>query len=1029
MDTPKSKITKVKMSYIAFLFVFLTLSAGCGIVNDVLEAVNGGNLSIFSSSTAPVVNSTGPSSGESNVPLNRTIEIYFSKAMDKNSVEGSFSIFPPVSGMFLWDGSGRSVIFDPDTALDPIKFYTVTISTGAKDTDGNAMAVKYDWSFLTGSGLDTTPPTVQSVLPANWSIDVGVGSLIRVTFDEPMDQASINSGTFMVYDEYTANISGSISYFGNTAIFTPGGALSYDTSYTVTVTSGVRDKAGNGLSGDYIWDFTTTATVDLTPPIINFVDPFDSMGDVPISTNISVAYSEPMDKPSAESAFKLFEGPMQINGTYSWTGDTMLFNPAGDLKYNTLYTINIGTGAKDIAGNPMSAPFSSGFSTGAFQIILVGETADSPYGGMGDSDWRIKKLDSAKVEDTINWDKTFGDSHQDYPTSSTVDSSGSIYIAGIYDGLMGNGEEVQVMVMSDFLGSLNGKYFVVSFKRDPGDPEESYYVWYQVEGHPYADPGIPGMQSIEIYILENESADMVASRTSEQLNYYSGVSAVWAADIVMITMHAFVDVTDAYDGSTGFSIFTVQQGFGMYDYQWWIKKFDSNGNEDMTNWNKRITVGTEPDGVMEDFAPVTVVTDSKNNVYVSGWVWNGIGSFFDWMIKKYDSNGNEITTNWNKIFPGNGFWDFPTGMAVDSSDNIYVIGSYHNDPLMQGKEDVDWWIKKFDPNGNEDMIYWNKMYDSGFNTIDAPMAIAFDSSDNVYVAGVFADAPTGIPEISDIICASDFDGSLNGTYFTLDTPYDSVYVWYDVDNTNMDPFLTGRRGIRVAISMNYTAEMVAMATEFALQSEFHDSMIMRNIDLVTVENERPGDVEDADMYGVPPGFSIFISQGVNSGNADWVIKKYKSDGTETASAVADYTSGSDGLDNSPTDIAFDSAGNMYVAGYKKSLIDPFNRSQEWVIKKFNAGLIEDKSNWDKVITGGWGGSASSVIVDPDGNVFVSGYLLNESWENNGNTDWVVKKFLPNGFEERSGSTGDEITDSWWFYDSGLHDDGVSMVLP
>jgi hypothetical protein len=467
----------------------------------------------------------------------------------------------------------------------------------------------------------------------------------------------------------------------------------------------------------------------------------------------------------------------------------------------------------------------------------------------------------------------------------------------------------------------------------------------------------------------------------------------------------------------------------MYDYQWWIKKFDSNGNEDMTNWNKRITVGTEPDGVMEDFAPVTVVTDSKNNVYVSGWVWNGIGSFFDWMIKKYDSNGNEITTNWNKIFPGNGFWDFPTGMAVDSSDNIYVIGSYHNDPLMQGKEDVDWWIKKFDPNGNEDMIYWNKMYDSGFNTIDAPMAIAVDSSDNVYVAGVFADAPTGIPEISDIICASDFDGSLNGTYFTLDTPYDSVYVWYDVDNTNMDPFLTGRRGIRVAISMNYTAEMVAMATEFALQSEFHDSMIMRNIDLVTVENERPGDVEDADMYGVPPGFSIFISQGVNSGNADWVIKKYKSDGTETASAVADYTSGSDGLDNSPTDIAFDSAGNMYVAGYKKSLIDPFNRSQEWVIKKFNAGLIEDKSNWDKVITGGWGGSASSVIVDPDGNVFVSGYLLNESWENNGNTDWVVKKFLPNGFEERSGSTGDEITDSWWFYDSGLHDDGVSMVLP
>ena len=81
------------------------------------------------------------------------------------------------------------------------------------------------------------------------------------------------------------------------------------------------------------------------------------------------------------------------------------------------------------------------------------------------------------------------------------------------------------------------------------------------------------------------------------------------------------------------------------------------------------------------------------------------------------------------------------------------------------------------------------------------------------------------------------------------------------------------------------------------------------------------------------------------------------------------------------------------------------------------------------VTGGWGGSASSVVVDPDDNVFVSGYLLNDSRSYNGNTDWVVKKFDPYGIEEISGATGDEIIDSWWFFDSGLNDEGVSMVLP
>jgi hypothetical protein len=52
---------------------------------------------------------------------------------------------------------------------------------------------------------------------------------------------------------------------GNTATFNPTGALAYNTTYTARVTTGVQDLAGNNLTSDRVWTFTTEPAPDTTP--------------------------------------------------------------------------------------------------------------------------------------------------------------------------------------------------------------------------------------------------------------------------------------------------------------------------------------------------------------------------------------------------------------------------------------------------------------------------------------------------------------------------------------------------------------------------------------------------------------------------------------------------------------------------------------------------------------------------------------------------------------------------------------------
>jgi len=116
------------------------------------------------------------------------------------------------------------------------------------------------WADVVFAPADSTAPTVQTVTPAAEATGVARDTVVAAVFSEPLDPASLTSGTFRLRDAGGTVIPAAVSYDAatRTARLTPTTALAYGTRYTATV-SAVSDLAGNVLAGTRTWSFTTVA--------------------------------------------------------------------------------------------------------------------------------------------------------------------------------------------------------------------------------------------------------------------------------------------------------------------------------------------------------------------------------------------------------------------------------------------------------------------------------------------------------------------------------------------------------------------------------------------------------------------------------------------------------------------------------------------------------------------------------------------------------------------------------------------------
>ena len=463
--------------------------------------------------------------------------------------------------------------------------------------------------------------------------------------------------------------------------------MSEDTYSNCTIT--VTDNGSNSVTLNI-----SSFVIDTTAPTVSSIYPTDNQSGVSISDNISVTFSEAMDNTSVTTntdnttcygSFQLssdnFSSCLQMSSSPSSSNSYKTFAVASDnLSYSTTYKTRVTTVVKDSAGNTLSSQYetSSGFTT-------------------------------------KSWTQQLGTSSDDNGYGVAVDSSGNIYVTGRTEGgLDGNtnaGSWDIFLVKYNSSGIKQWTQQLGTSSEDNGfgvavDSSNNIYVTGDTSGG--LDENTQEGNG-DIFLVKYNSSG--TKQWTQQLGNSSGQSG----RAVTVDSSDNIYVTGSTQGGLD-----GQTNSGSYDI--YLVKYNSSGTK---QWTRLLGTGGTDGGY-------GVTKDSSNNIYITGFTVRGLDGNTssgdqDIFLVKYNSSG---VKQWTQQL-GTSNSDYGRGVAVDSSDNIYITGFTSgglDNNTSSGSDDII--LVKYYDNGTKQ---WTQQL--GTSSSDSANGVTVDSSDNIYVTG------------------------------------------------------------------------------------------------------------------------------------------------------------------------------------------------------------------------------------------------------------------------------------------------------
>lgn len=613
---------------------------------------------------APTVSSTAPVDGSTDEPISVSVTATFSEAMNPATINVATFTLKDSSNVSVAGSvsySGLTATFAPISNLDYSTSYTATIMKGASDLASNTMLNDYSWTFTTVAAPDTMPPTVLSTSPSNGAIDVSVNTAVSATFSEAMNPTTINSATFMLKDSSNNSVTGTASYTGTTATFTPAGAFASSTVYTATITTGVEDQAGNAMTQDHVWSFTTGIAADTTPPTVSSTTPIDGATDISTTTTVSATFSEAIDPATLDTntfyvrygAFGAF-----FSGTVSYVNTTATFTPVG-LPYDSLLIATITTDVKDLAGNAMVSDYSWSFTTvdapqavldtsfGTNGKVLTDVSGINDLSGNGDAVKNLIIQSDGKivaVGDSYNGNNLYDFSLARYESNGVLDSNfgaGGVLMTDFGGSDRFHGAVIQpdgkiIAAGGSWIGG-DGNLALVRYNTDG-----TLDTTFGIDGNGKVITDVGGNESIiDISLLSNGKI-MVVGQTNGTPSgtFLARYTSDGLLDATFGTGGIIIDSTIPQQYVSGLSIQSddkiVVAGNTSVDFM--LVRYTASGTLDTTfdNDGKVLT----DFGGNDSAAAITIAPDGK--IIVAGWSLST--NYYTFALARFNTDGSLDTT-------------------------------------------------------------------------------------------------------------------------------------------------------------------------------------------------------------------------------------------------------------------------------------------------------------------------------------------------------------------------------------------------
>ena len=299
-----------------------------------------GNNIILLKQNVPRIIEVYPENNTIGIPLNDSIIVRFDTPI--NPTTFTFKCTPdPGNWSIFWYDNDTTVNLAHKPFMDSYK-YNFEIKT-VNNKEGNGLTrgiIPNPWAFTT---IDCTSPYILKFYPENKAIDVLPNASIKVTFNEIMKPESIqltcspDPGNWTIFwSEIYKNV---IFHHKD---------FTEKVSYTFKILN-AEDLSGNKLIIDPESSTRIFQVKDTTAPRIITIFPENNSVDIPLTGNIKITFSEPMDITSIEYTIDPNPGNLSIKWSNNHTIITFSHDPF-DKSKSYIFSI---LDARDLAGNEL----------------------------------------------------------------------------------------------------------------------------------------------------------------------------------------------------------------------------------------------------------------------------------------------------------------------------------------------------------------------------------------------------------------------------------------------------------------------------------------------------------------------------------------------------------------------------------------------------------------------------------------------------------------------------------------------------